>query len=439
LVPIPAEVSAWLIANAIPFDTPLPGQGCDDLRSLLDTISDARIVALGEATHGTSEFFTMKHRIFECLVQEKGFNILAMELGDPDLSRIDSYVQTGQDVLEAALSGAGNHLWMNTREVAQLVAWMRAHNAHPGNTHHVSLRGFDVTFSPTALQEVVEYVSAVDPSRGQRVWDDLACFRQGMADRENYPHMDAGILARCQKGVEAVHDLLLAQAETYRAVSSPEAYSAAVAAARTLMQNEQLLQLADDYVGAMNARDKFMAENAAWLLEQAGPRAKIVLWAHNGHVQTSSVVLPLHEYPPLPPEEAARTFTPMGVHLRAKFRDALVVIGFSFHSGHFHAHPGKGLVTLTSPKLMEFRAPPPLPDNHEAYLYPPGLDRYYLDLRTLPDEGVIADWFGTARHFRTIGSIYDAGDPEVSSRLLRLPEAFDIVIGFRETTASRMR
>ena len=439
-IPVPAEVTAWLLANAVPFDTPLPGHGCDDLRPLLAMIGDARVVALGEATHGTSEFFTMKHRLFECLVQEKGFNILAMELGDPDLSRIDAYVRTGQDVLEAALGGAwSNHCWMNTREVTELVSWMRAHNQNPGNAPQVSLRGFDVTFSPTALQEVPLYVSTVDPARRQRVWDDLDCFRQGMADRENYPHLDADTLARCQKGVEAVYDLLLAQAEMYRAVSSPEAYDAAVAAARTLVQSEQLLRLAGDYSGAMNLRDKFMAENAAWLLEQAGPRAKIVLWAHNGHIQTSSVVLPLREYPPLPPEEAGRTFIPMGVHLRAEFGDALMVIGFSFQSGHFRAFPGEGLVTITAPELIEFRAQPPLPNSHEAYLYPQGLDRYYLDLRALPDEGVIADWFGAARHFRTIGSIYDADDPEVLSHLLKLPEAFDIVIGFRETTASRTR
>lgn len=440
-IAVPLEVTAWLTTNAVPFDTPLPGHGCDDLRPLLAMIGDARIVALGEATHGTSEFFTMKHRILECLVQESGFSILALENTDPDLARINAYLQTGEGHLDAALGAWAQHLWMGTREVADLLTWIHSHNQRPGRAPRVSLRGFDATFSPGAFESVLNYVSTVDPGRRQRVWDDLECFRQAMSAPEAYAHADAEMLSRCAQGVAAVHDLLAVQERAYRKVSSPEAYNAAVSAARSLVQNEALLRFvgAADNLEAMNLRDQFMAENVAWLLAQAGPDAKIVLWAHNGHVQTTSVFLPWLDSQSSSPEEADRAFKPMGMYLREWFGEELVVIGFSFESGSFRAFRGSGMGLPISTEIMELTVQPPLPDSHETYLYTVGRERYTLDLRALPAEGVVAEWFAEPRYLRTIGFLYDENDPVFSSYFLRLPEAFDIVIAFRETTASRAR
>jgi len=207
-----------------------------------------------------------------------------------------------------------------------------------------------------------------------------------------------------------------------------------------LVQNEQMMRFAgpESYFSEFfNARDRLMAENVAWILEQAGPDTKIILWAHNVHVQASPVVLPVMEYPPLPDEEEGRTLIPMGVHLRERFGDEMVIVGFSFESGEFRAVKRTGPVSALG--MMDIPVEPPLPNSHEEYLYPEGLERYYLDLRTLPTDGIVADWFEEPRYLRAIGMNYDVNNLEIASHLLRLHEAFDIMICLRTTTASRLR
>ncbi len=124
----------------------------------------------------------------------------------------------------------------------------------------------------------------------------------------------------------------------------------------------------------------------------------------------------------------------MGRHLRAWFGDELVVIGFSFASGRFRGISGRpGSYT----PLGDIAVRPPLPNSHEEYLYPEGLDRCYLDLRVIPTEGALADWFEEPRWFRCIGSVYDRLDLKTTSQRLRLQEAFDIIISLRETTPAK--
>ncbi len=428
---VPAEVTAWLMANAIPFDSPLPGHGCDDLRPLLDMVGDARIVALGEATHGTREFFTMKHRILECLVQEKGFNIFAIEANAPEANRVNAYVQTGRGNAKSALAGMYFWTW-NTHEVLDMIEWMHTHNQNPGNAPQVSFRGFDMQFGFVALWDVLNYLQRVDPNIMGQVESDLQCLGLPHGDM-NYVNLDAETQNRCRQNVEAIHELLLAQEDVYRAATSTTAYAEAVEAARILVQHEQFLRLnrQDISVDLFNLRDRAMADNIAWLLEQGGPEAKIVLWAHNAHIQT----LPLS--PPNPDLEGtfrnsdAIALT-MGNNLRAHFGADMVVIGFSFESGRFRAISGSRETGYSG--LRSIPVQPPLPNSHEEYLYPEGLNHYYLDLRTIPSEGPIAEWFQESRWLRTIGSEYDRNDLTTTSQRMRLQEAFDILIGLRNTT-----
>jgi hypothetical protein len=130
-----------LRARAIPFKTVTAGTGFDDLAALDQIIGDARIVALGEASHGTAEFFRMKHRLSEYLVERKGFTVLAFEAGSPGMEILDRYVKTGQGTAAAALRDRGK--LMQTQEVRDLIEWMRAYNSVPGRGKLLSLAGFD--------------------------------------------------------------------------------------------------------------------------------------------------------------------------------------------------------------------------------------------------------------------------------------------------------
>ena len=125
--PAPREVIDWMRAHAVPIATAEAGHGFADLAPLKQIIGDARIVSVGEATHGTREFFQLKHRLFEYLATELGFTIFAIEANWPESLAIDEYVQTGKGDPQKALDGIYFWTW-NTEEVLDLIRWMRRYN-----------------------------------------------------------------------------------------------------------------------------------------------------------------------------------------------------------------------------------------------------------------------------------------------------------------------
>lgn len=139
----PSEAVSWLRANAHSFDTAEPTGDFSDLEPLREMIGDARIVSLGEATHGTKEFFQMKHRILRFLVTEMGFTAFGIEATLPESFLVNEYVRDGTGDAAARLAGLYFWTW-NTQEVLDMIEWMRAHNAaHPGS--EVSFYGFDIS------------------------------------------------------------------------------------------------------------------------------------------------------------------------------------------------------------------------------------------------------------------------------------------------------
>lgn len=138
-----ALVVSWLRDHALPFDTPVVREDRSDLSFLESLIGDARIVSLGEATHGTREFFQMKHRILDYLAEEMGFRLFAMEATWPEMNRIDDWVHGGEGDPAVLLSGQYFWTW-NTQEVMDLITWAREFNSGRPPEDHVSVLGFDM-------------------------------------------------------------------------------------------------------------------------------------------------------------------------------------------------------------------------------------------------------------------------------------------------------
>ena len=154
-----SEITAWLDATAHPFegtDLSLPHS---DIQFLRDIVGDARIVALGENTRGTRDFFEMKARVLRFLVEEMGFTALAMQVNGPEATRIDSYVRTGAGDPERLLSGL-YRWWWNTESVLETIEWMREHNAAGGD---VGFAGFDMLYPGMPLHNIRQFLHAVDP------------------------------------------------------------------------------------------------------------------------------------------------------------------------------------------------------------------------------------------------------------------------------------
>ena len=141
----------WLEQNAVPLATTEPGGPYTDLAPLKEMVGTARIVGLGEQTHGTREFFRFKHRALEYLVKEMGFNTFAIEAPWAEANRVNHYVHTGQGDPEGLLSHLRYWTW-NTAEVLELIKWMRQHNQNPGGAPRVSFLAFDVQNARVAMR-----------------------------------------------------------------------------------------------------------------------------------------------------------------------------------------------------------------------------------------------------------------------------------------------
>jgi erythromycin esterase len=160
LRPSPGHVN-WLRRNAMPVTTTLAGNGFADLQPLRDVIGDARIVALGEATHGTSELFRMKHRLTELLATEMGFTYFAIEARMPEAAKVNEYVLTGQGDPAELLEGLRSTPW-NTQEVLDLILWMRDFNA--SGRGRIQFTGFDMQSSALAAQNVRAFLAQAEPA-----------------------------------------------------------------------------------------------------------------------------------------------------------------------------------------------------------------------------------------------------------------------------------
>lgn len=182
---------------------------------LKSIIGDARIVALGEATHGTREFFQMKHRLLQFLVQELGFTVFALEANGPEADLLNEYVQTGKGDPAQLLAGLYYWTW-DTQEVLDMIRWMRAYNEsrgcalcvspYPrrGSAPPVSFCGFDMQIPRMAVDNVIQYVRKVDPAASKQVEALFSCFRPYQEALQSYAEASLAIRAQCRQDLQAV-------------------------------------------------------------------------------------------------------------------------------------------------------------------------------------------------------------------------------------------
>lgn len=411
--PVPAgvEVLAWIKANAIRLQTVLPGQGFADLRPLEAIVGNARVVGLGEATHGTKEFFQLKHRLLEFLVEKKGFTLFGMEAGMPEASLLDDYVLTGKGDPAEVLATL-YPVW-NVEEVLAMIRWMRAYNANPAHPKKLRFYGFDMQERKRTYACVKAWLDEEDS--GEAV--HLASLNDRMSEL-----LGATAGNSSSERLKAWQDLAqevdaIAQHQEKRvAVSSP---AGPAGVARLQIQNLRLLAQFAAFRGDANRslRDQFMATNVAWKLAQ-DPGAKMVLWAHNGHIA----------YCP----EAKYGVDPMGWYLRRSMGSAYRNFGFAFRDGAFRAWDlgpeRKGAMTFT--------VTPQAKGTLDAALGATNLPILALDLRRLPEQGPVREWFEAPQGTWDVGDGYS---PTFADRFLQkepITAYYDALLFVSRTTAA---
>lgn len=357
LEPTPGHID-WLRRTAIPFDTQLAGNGFADLQPLKGILGDSRIVSIGEATHGTREFFEMKHRLLEFLATEMGFNYFSIEAYMPESERINQYVLTGQGDPAALLKGLQFWTW-NTQEVLDMILWMRAFNA--SGRGPVQFTGFDMQSIQLAVPNVRAFLVQADP---EYVAVANSAFARAAAAERRRSATAADVAA-----AQGVVDHMTARRDAYLQGYASKEVEWAIQNARIVVQRMESL-------AGITTRDQSMAKNVEWIVDQAPAGSKFVLWAHNGHVN--------------------KTPDWMGDYLVQRFGDDMYVLGFAFSEGRYNAVGPTGLKAHVEP--------PPVVGSLETLLQAPGMPRFILDLRNLGEDAPMA-WFKKPQNMRSIGAV----------------------------------
>jgi erythromycin esterase len=398
---------------AVPLSTAEAGHGFADLAPLTPVLAGARVVGLGESTHGTREFFQLKHRMFEYLVSELGFTVFTIEANFTEAFAVDHYVLTGEGDPARAL--AGLHFWTwNTQEVLALIHWMRAYNADPAHPRKLRFYGMDSQISIGPAQALLDYLAQVDPAYRAEVEPWLTRLLEpgelnGINAQES---MDRA--ATYIPRVLQLRRRLEAQREPYVQARGEEAYLLITQHARTLEHSVTISSLPG--TERSNRRDVYAAENVRWILEREGPGAKMAIWAHNAHLMREN-----------------GNFIPTGAHLKAELGDAFYMFRLAFNQGTFRAIllPSGG----TPQGLRTHRIDAAPEETFEAALASTELPLLALDLRAAPRDGEVAQYLDRQVFMREIGAAYTPGYHYL--KRLRPRFAFDGVLFVETTTATR--
>ncbi|MEW6494466.1 MAG: erythromycin esterase family protein [Cyanobacteriota bacterium] len=407
---------------------PLTGNA-QDYDPLMEWIGDARFVLIGEASHGTHDFYQQRAEITKRLIQEKGFTAVAVEADWPDAYRVNRYVRGMSDDPTPAEALGGfqrfpSWMWRNT-DVVDFVNWLRQYNdALPQDGTKVGFYGLDLYSLSASIDAVLKYLDQVDPEAAKRARYRYSCFENFGEDTQSYGYAASfGLTESCQK--EAINQLLELQRQTaeYGKRDSQEAQDEFFYA----QQNARLVKNAEEYYRSMfrgrisswNLRDRHMAETLDQLVEhfdQQGKQIKVVVWEHNSHLGDARAT-----------DMGAAGELNVGQLVRQRYEKDAVLIGFSTYTGTVTAASDWG-----GPTQLK-RVRPALPESYEALFHETGLSRFLLNLRK-DDQAV--QGLRSQRLERAIGVIYLPESERISHYFYaRLPEQFDAVIHIDNTRA----
>jgi erythromycin esterase len=267
-----------------------------------------------------------------------------------------------------------------------------------------------------AYENVIAYMDVVDPAKKDVIDLLYNGFKPYMATPYEYQSVPATTKITIRNQLQDAYDMIADGEALYVARSSQKEFDYALQSARVILQGEDMYSYRNN---PGEIRDMYMAENVEWILEQEGPGAKIVLWAHNYHVMNNP----------------GGTLT-MGTELRERFGDEMVTVGFSFFSGTFNAVPYDPATGYGALKALG--APPPPKDSYGYHFRGADMPRLILDLRGIDFDSTATDWIPGPRRFRSIGAVYDPDQSAGYYYQSRLPVEFDLIVYFQSTTASAL-
>jgi len=397
---------------------PLRAHG--DLDGLVASCGDARVVLLGEASHGTSEFYVRRAELSRRLIEEKGFSIVAVEGDWPSCYELNRYVKGmseerhAKDVLKRAFNRWPAWMWANW-EVAAFAEWLKGHNASQPAAKRTGFYGLDMYSLWESMEAVIRFLEKRSPEEAEAAKDALQCFQPYGRDEQQYGLMASIVGEHCRDEVAALLRDIRGNRKLHE--SDPEG-------AFDAEQNARVAQHAEAYYRAMmgggpeswNIRDRHMTETLEQLLTHGGPDAKAIVWEHNTHIGDARAT-----------DMAAEGMVNIGQLLRERMRpEDVYAVGFATHRGTVIAGRRWG-----SPHA-EMRVPEAMGGSWEDYMHRAcACDQVAL----LRDAAGGGQAMRAALGHRAIGVVYHPEHEQGNYVPTVLPARYDAVVFIDESHA----
>lgn len=400
-----------------------PACSAADLDPLLDRIGDARYVLLGEASHGTHEFYTWRTAISQRLIEEKGFSFIAVEGDWPDCYRVNRYVkghadsgETAREVLHA-FQRWPTWMWAN-EEVIELTEWLRTHNTGLTGADKVGFYGLDVYSLWDSLYQVLGYLAKHDPSSLPAARRAFQCFESYGEDVQEYARATRWVDASCER---EVIELL---AKLCRDVPTPSTDDRE--GRFNTEQNALVVKNAEHYYRTMirggpeswNIRDQHMVETLERLMRHHGPQAKGIVWEHNTHIGDARYT-----------DMADDGMLNVGQLVREQHREQeVVLVGFGSHRGSVIAGDA------WEAPMERMHVPPSRPGSWEDVLHQAcGVDQLFLFDALRGSDALMEE-----RGHRAIGVVYHPHYEHYGNYVPTvLPRRYDAFLYLEKTNALR--
>jgi erythromycin esterase-like protein len=404
---------------------PLTGSD-DDYDHLLELVGDASVVLLGEASHGTHEFYRERARITRRLIEERGFRGVAVEADWPDAYRVNRYVHGASEDgdAEEALRGFRRFptwMWRNA-DVLDFVGWLRKHNEESGFDRGAGFYGLDLYSLYASVAEVIAYLERIDPPAAERARERYACFEPFGSEQAYGQAASLGVSDSCREGAIAQLVELQRLGNSYLRrdgiAAEDEQFYAEQNARLVAHAEEYYRSMFDDPASSWNLRDQHMADTLGRLVEHLGRHgepARLVVWEHNSHIGDARVT-----------EMSRRGELNVGQLARQRWHEDAALVGFTTYSGTVTA------ASNWDAPAERKRVRPALQESYEALFHELGQRRFMLDLVA----GGAAQALVEPRLERAIGVIYRPETERASHYFFaHMAGQFDALVHIDETRA----
>lgn len=403
--------------EAIPFNSADPETNDPSLDSLINYLSTARIVGLGEATHGSAEFFKMKDKIFRSLVTKSGFKAIVFEIPWGNCLPVNDFVLNGNGSADESVNQT--YYWVyDTQEVRDLVVWMRDYNTGRDSLDKIYFVGCDPQGGDFKIETelVYDYLDRFAPAIRDSVYIRYQALPSKLSD---YASLPAESLERNRKNVNWVYDYLESQEESLAGVSGSYNYELALMASHVIKHREDMYRRQNFGV----TRDSLMAVYTLWWQEIFGLDSQVAVWAHNFHVMDNSLSVGAPW---------------MGAELRKAIGRDYINVAFSFTTGYLNAFVADPFGEFQSAVRIQHLSQSTC-NSLNYVLGELGHDRFYMIFNTFDSDLLAFDYLFQSQPFYQMGAGFNPSYMHNYTSNLDLPELWDVLIHFDEVNASQLR